>query len=508
MKKYCPILLGLLVLTFPAQADPLFKPLPDSEVSVDGGLSRGVTWGDFDGDGYPDLAVANTIGQLDFLYHNNGDGTFTQRHEIPFTLNNGWTEGISWIDFDNDGDLDIFVASGEPNYLYQNDGEGNLIPFDAGELTSATFDMTEGCWADYDNDGFLDVYLATRDQTDDALFRNLEGQSFERISGPYDGSGGNSRGCAWGDADTDGDMDIFVANAYGPDGEGGLQKSFNALYLNNGDGTFTEVTDHLLVNTRDQSYGASWLDFDYDGDQDLFVNNIGRTDLNLLYENRGNMEFVSRTDLAVSYNSHGPTKGVAWGDFDLDGDLDFFGNNGTVWPDNRNFLFLNNGQGNFEKIRPEPIVEDNFTSAGAAWADYDNDGDLDIFAAYWGQSDQDNRLYQNQTTGRNWLKVRLKGVQSNSFGIGAFARLGYLVDGEEIIQTRVLLPKTGYASSNEPILHFGLRTSETITFLEITWPSGTVQRLEDPEINAFLMVIEGQEGATHFMIKDKDNENS
>ncbi len=470
----------------------LFKPLPQSPVSVDGGLSRGVTWGDANGDGLPDLAVANTIGQPDFLYINDGKGGFVQQHEIPFTLNNGWTEGIRWIDFDNDGDLDIFIASGKPNYLYQNDGEGNLAPFDAGALTRAEFDMTEGCWADYDSDGFLDVFLATRDQTDDVLFRNLEGLGFERVSGPFDGNGGNARGCAWGDADGDGDLDIYVANTYELDEEGNFQKSKNFLYLNNGDGIFREVTDHILVNSREQSYGATWIDFDYDGDQDLFVNAIGRTDPNKLYENRGNMAFVSRTDLPISYDSYGPSKGVAWGDFDLDGDLDLFVANGTLTADNRNFLYLNTGEGTFEKIRPEPIVQDNFTSAGAAWADYDNDGDLDIFVNHWGGSDEDNRLYQNQTTGKNWLKVRLKGDKSNSFGIGAFARLGYVVEGEEKIQTRVLLPKTGYASSNEPILHFGLGSSDEITFLEITWPSGLVQRVENPKANSFLVVTEGE----------------
>lgn len=121
---FVPVLISAPAVGFAGEAaDILFKPLEFSQVSVDGGLSRGVTWGDMDGDGFPDLAVANTIGQLDFLYHNNGDGSFTQRHEIPFTLNNGWTEGITWIDFDNDGDLDIFVVNnGGPGVLMRNDG--------------------------------------------------------------------------------------------------------------------------------------------------------------------------------------------------------------------------------------------------------------------------------------------------------------------------------------------------------------------------------------------------
>ncbi len=368
--------------------------------------------------------------------------------------------------------------------------------------------MTEGCWADYDNDGFLDVFLATRNQTDDVLFRNIAGGGFERVSGPFDGNGGNARACAWGDADGDGDLDIYVGNFIETDSDGNAQKQKNFLYLNNDDGTFSEVTGHILVNTRKLTYGLSWIDFDYDGDQDLFISNIGRTEQNFLYENRGNLEFVNRTDLSISYDSIGPSKGHAWGDYDLDGDLDLFVANGTGTPDNRNFLYLNNGEGSFVKISPEPIVEDNFTSAGAAWADYDMDGDLDLFVASWGESDEDNRLYQNQTSGNNWLKIRLKGVQSNSFGIGALARLGYLVEGVEKIQTRVLLPKTGYASSNEPILHFGLGTSEDITFLEITWPSGLVQRVEGPRINTFLVITEGQDSPAHLTSKDKDHDPS
>ena len=494
MRAFSLILAGLLCFAnFPLAAEEtgdLFLPRAGSAVTTDGGLSRGVTWGDMDGDGDPDLAVGNTIGQLDFLYRNDGAGGFEQLHEIPFTLNNGWTEGIAWVDFDNDGDLDIFAAGGAPNYLFENDGDGNLTPFDAGALTTETFDMTEGCWADYDSDGYLDVFLATRDETDDVLFRNVEGRTFERVAGPFDGNGGNARACAWGDADNDGDLDIYVANSYEPDGAGGFQKQKNFLYLNDG-GAFTEVTDHILVNSREQGYGLSWVDFDYDGDHDLFVGNIGRTDINLLYENRGGLEFVSRTDLALSYNSHGPSKGHAWGDYDLDGDLDLFVANGTNWPDNRNFLFLGDGRGNFQKIKPEPIVEDNYTSAGAAWADYDDDGDLDIFVANWGGSDEDNSFYENRAAGRNWLKVRLRGTASNRQGIGAFATLGYRAEDGEKIQTRALLPKTGYASTNQPILHFGLGAAEMVAFLEIAWPSGMVDRLENVTVNQTLIVTEG-----------------
>lgn len=488
------LLSGLLAAVFSAALadEALFESRAGSAVTVDGGLSRGVAWGDMDGDGDPDLVVANTIGQNDFLYRNDGE-RFTQLHEIPVTLNTGWTEGIAWVDFDNDGDLDLFTAGGKPNRLFRNDGAGQLELHDAGELTSAQFEMTEGCWADYDNDGLLDVYLATRDHTDDVLFRNAGDGRFERIAGPWDGRQGNARACGWGDADADGDLDIYVGNAYEPDGQGGFRKQRNALYLYE-DGGFVAVENHPLVNEREQAYGVSWVDFDHDGDHDLFIGNIGRTDHNRLFENLGGLEFASRDDLVIVYDSIGPSKGHAWGDYDLDGDLDLFVANGTGQPDNRNFLYLGDGAGNFEKARPEAIVQDNHTSAGAAWADPDLDGDLDLFVANWGDSDEDNDFYENQVSGRHWLKLRLLGTRSNSHGIGALVRL--MTRGEEgdRVQTRVLLPKTGYASHNEPIVHFGLGDAVRVERLEVHWPSGQVDRFENVVADQFLRAEEGGRG--------------
>jgi Tol biopolymer transport system component len=463
------------------QSAEWFVSIEEGELVTDGNLSRGVAWGDFDGDGYPDLAVANTISQPEFLYRNDGDGTFTQLVENAITLAAGWTEGVAWVDVDDDGDLDLFTTNnGQPNGLFRNDGEGGFDSVDAGELTADTTSSTMSCWADYDGDGDLDVFVVNRDGEDDALYRNEGGSSFKRIDGnAATSNGGQGRACGAADADGDGDFDLYVGNG---------RRQRNYYYRNEGDWRFTEITDGAFVQNTAYSYGISWVDFDYDDDLDLYVTNIAESNALYVNDGAGNLRPLAESPLVDG----GVSKGQTWGDFDNDGRLDLFIANGTAAPDMRNFLYRNDGAASFARVMEGAIATHADTSAGAAAADFDRDGDLDLFVANWGGGDEDNRLYRNETTGRSWIAIRLVGRSSNRFGIGAHLRLKATIDGRSYWQTRWLLPATGYASGDEPIVHFGLGDAAGIDSLEVHWPSGIIDRYADIEPDAFYVAVEGE----------------
>lgn len=485
-----------------------FAALRTAAVSVDGGLSRGVAWGDFTGDGFPDLVVANTIGQPDFIYTNNGDGTFSQLHENALTLSAGWSEGIKWVDYDNDGDMDIFVArTRDPNLLLRND-DGQLVKVEAGELTAARSASSDGCWGDVDGDGFLDVLVVNRGGEDDALYRNNGRGGFERLGVPaFEGLGGDGRACAFGDADGDGDLDLYIGNFIDRAGEAPIPQ-VNFFFLGDGKGGFERLTDHMLVTSEALTYGLSWVDFDADGDLDLFITNIGRNDRNRLFENLGELAFVARDNLIVS-RGRAPSKGHSWGDFDNDGDLDLLVANGTEGTGEiedfgiANFLYLNDGKGGFVEVKTGPLVTDRHISAGTALADFDRDGDLDIFVANWADSDEDNVLYRNEGAKGNWFELSLEGRRSNRMGIGAFVTLTiWTADGPKPI-TRYQMPQTGYGSADEPLLHFGLGPAEQIGRLEIRWPSGVVDIFEELAVNAHLVAVEGGRLVPFIYAKEK-----
>ena len=494
-------LLGLLCSAAVASATPVFTPVPTSESTVDGGLSRGIAWGDFDGDGYADLIVANTINQPEFLYRNDGRGDFTQIHEVEPTLTAGWTEGVNWVDFDNDGDLDLFaVRTKGANVLYRND-EGTLIRIDAGGLSNDLAVSSMACWGDYDDDGWLDAFVVNRQGENDALYRNVDGTYFERIRhGRLVNNGGDGRACAWGDADGDMDLDLYVGNFIDTShGESTRQRNF--FYVNEGHGRFSEVTSQSFVTDLALTYGVSWIDVDNDEDLDLFVTNIGMSETNWLYLNDGSAHFTLSHSMLE--RDVGPSKGHTWGDFDNDGDLDLFVANGTEGTTNiNNWLYVGDPDGTFSQAIDSVLARARNVSAGTAWADFDRDGDLDLYVANWGGSDEDNVLYRNEST-QSWIELTLSGTRSNRMGIGVKVSARARISGELRNQVRWMLPATGYASQNQPLIHFGLGDAQVIHELKISWPSGQTDVFHDLKANRLYSL---EEGGSLTTVNDIDKE--
>lgn len=478
----------------PGPASPLFVPVTEGRIGGDGGASRGVGWADFDSDGDPDLVVSNTNRQWNAFYVNAPEG-FRKESDpnvSPFgavAASAANAEGVAWVDVDGDGDLDLHVVTRgrEPDLLFDNRREEGLIRVTDGPLVRAA-SGSMGCWADVDGDGWLDVFLAGYgDGARNVLFRNLGDWRFEEIELPPEAVGaGTARACSWGDPDDDGLPDLYVANAREPN-----------VLLRNG-GAFRLEPDtgagHVVEHVG-YSYGLSWADFDGDGHQDLFVANFDVE--NALYRNDGTGRLVRVAEGGIATQEGGASKGHAWGDYDLDGRLDLFVANGTYGPDMRNFLYLNQGNGRFERVETGNFAVHADTSAGAAWADMDADGDLDLFVANWGSADQVNRLYRNttsETTGRSWIGLRLRAEGPNTHAWGAKVRAKAVIREETRWMTRWNVPTTGYASQNQLLVHFGLDDAERVDSLVVRWPSGREGLHTDLEARRYWTLREGAAG--------------
>jgi hypothetical protein len=282
---------------------------------------RGLSWGDFDGDGFIDLLGGSTAkDKLTLVLHNEGGKRFTDvAADIGLTIPNRSARQTNWIDYDNDGDLDVYATDRSgPNSLFRNDG-GRFTQVFAGVGPSDTRPTVGACWFDMDNDGDLDLFLANQSGATDAFWRN-DGDHFTDVApalgmtGPPRTTAEGGVGCAIGDYDNDGDFDLFVAS-YGR----------NLLYRNNGDGTFTEVGKALGVGIENHAVSADWGDFDNDGDLDLWVSAYegppgSQTPLDAFFRNDGAAGFVNV--LAKDSPLNAADHSVQFVDYDNDGGLD------------------------------------------------------------------------------------------------------------------------------------------------------------------------------------------
>jgi hypothetical protein len=447
--------------------DTAFTKITDGPIATNGGDSSGVAWGDMDNDGFPDLFIGNG-GSRNYLYHNSGDGTFTALTNSAPALDSGF--GGSWGDYDNDGHLDLFVANRSINLLYHNNGDGTFtkVKSFAGAVGSGSW---SGSWGDYDRDGWLDLFISNGSGHNALLHNNGDG-TFTRIAtGSIVRDGGNSIGAAWQDYDRDGWPDLYVANNGGP--------SF--LYRNLGVGLFQRVTNGAIATAIQSALVADWGDYDNDGWPDLAVGCSGH---NLLFHNQGNGGLNPVTEGALVRDIQN-SEIVQWIDYDNDGELDLFSANDGG---QNNTLYRDNGDGTFTRILTGSLVNDGGNSAGCAWADFDDNGFLDLCVANWHGS-RPNFLYRNNGNSNHWLKVRCIGTASNRSGVGAKVWVTTTVSGREERQLREISGGTGFGQTSL-LAHFGLGQADLVDNVRIEWPSGTIQDLARPAVDQTLTVLE------------------
>jgi hypothetical protein len=470
------------------------------------GRAGGAVIEDYDGDGRLDIFVSSTDPCASArLYRNTGSGRFEDRTSAAGLAEQLGGINATHTDYNNDGRIDLFVMRGGWEYpmrnsLLRNDGNGSFtdVTKPAG-LSSSLHRTHSAAWADFNSDGWLDVFVA-HEQSRAALFRNNRDGTFSDVS---ERAGVRraafSKGAVWGDYDNDGDPDLYVSN-YG---------ERNFFYVNNGDGTFVERAAELGIDRPIMSFPTWFFDYDNDGWIDLFVASfvpsvteeirhylglLPRAETFRLYRNnrRGGFEDVTR---AAGLARVAPSMGANFGDLDNDGFLDIYIGTGApsyaaIVP---NLMFRNLGGRRFADVTTATGTGHLQKGHGVAWADIDDDGDLDIYANIGGFLPGDvysRALFRNPGHGNHWIRVRLEGVRSNRPGIGAKIRLT-LPDGS----LRYREVNGGGSFGASPLeQHIGLGKADRVVRLEVEWPgSRTKQAFKDLSANQRIVVREGED---------------
>ncbi|MCG3158208.1 MAG: hypothetical protein DKINENOH_04849 [bacterium] len=440
----------------------------------------GTAWGDYDGDGQVDLLVAN-YGGANLLFHNEGGGNFTKITAGEIVTDMGPSFSAAWGDYDHDNDLDLFVANnGGGNFLYRNEGT-SFARVGQGAITTDKAKSNSASWGDYDSDGDLDLFVAN-DASNNFLYENDGDGSFAKITSGIivtDQVRSSVIGL-WGDYDNDEDLDLYVVNGY-------FSLAANFLYRNEGHGAFTKITTGRIVTDVEGSSGGSWGDYDNDGYLDLYVTNSVNDAPNSLYHNNRDGSFSKVLTGAIVGNP-GHSVGSSWVDYDNDGDLDLFVANALG---QKNTLYRNDGNATFTRVTSGEIVNDVDWSFGCSWADYDNDGDQDAIVTNGGFFRQgSNFVYQNNGNSNQWLTIQCVGTVSNTSAIGAVVRVKANIAGKAVWQTRQISAQTGFLGQNCMSAAFGLGDAATVDSLEVRWPSGSRQVLTNVMPKQFLPVIE------------------
>jgi len=476
------------------------------EISESAGIpsAAGVGWGDYDQDGYADLFVAGLVegypghtphGPL--LYHNDHDLTFTEVSEsMGLASDPIEQDGVAWGDYDNDGDLDLLVGSGAGYpMLYRRDESGfTELGYDAG--FHVTFSAGRGtAWCDYDGDNLLDAFCSNIFGPG-YLMRNDGDGTFTEMSVAAGMTGDASNDAA--QSASWGDYD----NDGRPDLLLARMYKPAKLYHNNGDGTFADVSEDAGVTTAVNTLSALWADYDDDGWLDCYFTG-GQSSPDWLFHNNQDGTFSDVAALAGMAGDHYNAQGAAWADYDNDGFMDLYV--GNFEGENQPFLYHNSWNGTFTNVVVGSGIEGSYQNNGAAWGDMDLDGRLDLVQ---GTSNDRTRVFHNIGPAGNWLRVRtLTGGTGDATGsdptrdaIGARVELN--LDNDDSFPTtghrtltRLIDGGSGFCAQNEQIAQFGLG-SATLVSVRVRFPDGSVVIHRFVQANQQITIRDVPEGRT------------
>jgi enediyne biosynthesis protein E4 len=484
--------LGVLSIAAAARAQT-FTPIASSAIAAHVAFSTGATWIDFDGDGDLDVFVVTgfSANNANVLYRNDG-GSFVSVTGVPLVQDFAESVCSTWADADNDGDVDAFVSNlvDQGGMFYRGQGAGDLALDTASGLGGSGQKGTGAAWGDYDNDGWLDLVVAALYgqggiATGNRLFHNDGNGTFTEITtGPEVTTLDTHHHPTWSDYDGDGDLDLFFAT--GPVGSTDRDRLYRNRLKETGTATFEAITTGTIATDFRDSQVLSWVDYDDDGDLDLYAVNYTSVP-NQLYRNDGGV--FTRILTGAIVTDAGAAHGVVWGDFDNDGDQDAY-----VVRDlqQSNRYYRNDGAGTFTSITSGGFVNEGLSNYGAAAGDFDADGDLDLFVPT-ARSEAASVLYRNDlANGNHWLIVVPRGSFSNRSGVGAKVRVRATIGGVPRWQMREIKAGTSYGGHDALEAHFGLGDAAIADSVRVEWPSGLADAVTGVSANARRAVVEGE----------------
>lgn len=489
MKRSAILLVAAILLTVPVRAQSS-SDIVYTDITTTAGvgqpftLNESLAWGDYDGDGDQDLYLTNNGPNK--LFRNDGGGTFTDVSVTAGVGHAGFSVGTAWGDMDNDGDLDLYVVSfgSGPDVLYRNDGPtglgGEHVFTDIAAAAGITDESSSRGVAllDYDRDGLLDIYVNAVGP--DILYQNLGSLTFANVAGALGvDTPGTGVGAVATDVDGNGWIDLFTGNR---------TSDLNRLYVNDL-GVFTDITVSAGIDRVGLGMGVHASDYDNDLDFDLYWtvwpgSSPTGPEPNAFYENLTGTAFANVTPASMTGDPDGWGISDNAGDVDNDGWEDFFVTNGFTTDSTPSVLFRNDGGGTFSDVT-SVLGGVPVDGRGVAFADIDDDGDVDLCVT--GALSDETQLWRNDTSnGHHWITLDLRGTCSNRSAIGARVE----VTTNLIATAKEVSGGAGRGSQNSLPLEFGLGAASAIWRVDVYWPSGYIQTLENVAMDQVLPLTE------------------
>lgn len=452
-----------------------------------GGSYTGAAWIDFNNDGLLDLYSCRKS-----IYKNTGGGNFVKVNTVLNSAVN--VLSTSWADYNNDGFIDCYVVStvSSSSALYKNNGDETFTRITTGAIGDSAYSTGWGCtWGDYNNDGYVDLVIAAANSfgivnhptrffhnNGDGTFTKIDSTHFALTLAPYTVP-------TFSDYDMDGDMDLFIGS--GPAGSLARDFNYRNLLAETSLPYLKRLDTGILGTDLVDGQNYSFIDYDNDGDLDAYLTNYRFGTPNNLYRNEGNGYYAKMTSAQAGRiaSDSGSSLSNTWADFDNDGDLDCYVTNDNSFTTR---YYNNNGDGTFTRI-DSIAVRESGPKYGAVAGDYDNDGDVDLYVS---GAVLTKALYENITNnGNKWVNIKCTGVNANRSAIGARVKVKAVINGQPGWQLREVNSQNSFNSMNMLNVHFGLGNATIIDSVVVEWPRGGRQVFTGIAVNTRYNLIEG-----------------
>jgi hypothetical protein len=430
------------------------------------------TWADFNNDGKIDILIGRSIGEngkYNSFHWGNGNGTFSWMNKEPFKSDIGFASGITVGDYNNDGFLDIFITNqkiinlGGLNHFYKNNGNGTFTKIEGIDMVTESGLYTHCSWMDVNNDGYLDLFVPDANYNT-TLYKGSGNGTFSKVEDT--GISLRTAYCSWADYNEDGWIDLLTND-----------ETIPVIFKNNGDWTFTRISDPVLNKGYNSIYKPTWFDFNNDGHMDIFYGSKDSLPSSLFINiGNGTFRLYSSSDFDKWTDAR---EGITWGDYDNDGDIDIYVRSYAWYTSD----LFENDNGVLKKVGSGTLS--NTESLGCysvRFVDLNNDGFLDVSTL-----ERNNKIFLNNAdNGNHWIKINCKGTVSNASSIGAKVKVTAVINGKSVTQYRQICSD----QMSNLILHFGLAKATKITRIWVKWPSGIEKTLTNVKVNQTLTITE------------------